>query len=181
MNSVYILVSDRSIWAPGSSDPGYSSLGMIVPCQWYFVCVRGRGGGKGKEINDLLDLIYTRRLCVFTRLLAWHRSFFIPFLKMPMEDNWWSFHSPRRTFPLRQFTFLNLFMLELKKFMMITKVCSTADRIYLLRQKQQVTTKTITITAMTTKLQSYRGGKDLFPTAKLTWWHFWHFSPSSKH
>ena len=25
------------------------------------------------------------------------------------------------------------------------------------------------------KLQSFRGGKDLFPTAKLTWWHFLHF------
>ena len=25
------------------------------------------------------------------------------------------------------------------------------------------------------KSQSFRGGKDLFPTAKLTWCHFWHF------
>ena len=26
------------------------------------------------------------------------------------------------------------------------------------------------------KIQSFRGGKDLFPTTKLTWYHLWHFS-----
>ena len=52
MNSVYILVSDGWIWAPGFEWPRLLISRNDSPLS---LCVLGGGGLEGEDINDLLD------------------------------------------------------------------------------------------------------------------------------